>query len=273
MELTRSELGVLHLSVVGAAALVQARVHGRAAVAQRAGAAAHVGVRGVEVLRTLESLMVVSVGVQPAVAVFPLCVRYPQVPGQISEQQVVQQPQHRGGFPASRRLQVPRASVRLICSSSRLKCTQRNYVTVILASHFSVGRPPSPARRVRETACSSSLCSLISALTSDSNSEDWPLCAAAAAAAAAVCASVRAPPRTDCFCDSNTARRRPPINGRARSRRSDALWVLQLLLNLEQMSRNEKNAKMTLDKILRKSPLKLGLSGKIFKRNYFCQCV
>lgn len=106
IELTRSKLGVLHLSVVGAAALVQPRVHGRATVPQRAGAAAHVGVRGVEVLWTLESLVIVPVRVQPAVAVLPLCVRYPG-PGQISEQQAVEQASHPGASPASRRLQLP----------------------------------------------------------------------------------------------------------------------------------------------------------------------
>lgn len=67
--------------------------------------------------------MVVPVRVQPAVAVLPLCVRYPQVPGQISEQQAVEQACHPGGSPASRR-----ASVRVICSSSRLIfCNRRNF--------------------------------------------------------------------------------------------------------------------------------------------------
>lgn len=80
-ELTRCKLGVVHLPVVGAAALVQPCVRGRAAIAQRAGAAAHGGVHGVKVLRTLETLVIIPISVQPAVAVLPLCVRYPQIPG------------------------------------------------------------------------------------------------------------------------------------------------------------------------------------------------
>ena len=95
-ELTRCKLRVVHLPVVGAAPLVQPRVRRRAAVAQRAGAAAHGGVHGVQVLRTLEALMIVPIRVQPAVAVLPLRVRYPQIPGQISEQQAVQQAHHPG---------------------------------------------------------------------------------------------------------------------------------------------------------------------------------
>lgn len=93
-ELTRCKLCVVHLSVVGAHALVQARVCGRAAVAQRAGAAAHGGVGGVEVLRTLEAVVIVPIRVQPPMAVLPLRVRYPQIPGQISQQQAVQQAHH-----------------------------------------------------------------------------------------------------------------------------------------------------------------------------------
>lgn len=89
-------LRVVHLPVVGAAALVQPRVRGRAAVPQRAGAAAHGGLRGVKVLRTLETIVIIPTSVQPAVAVLPLCVRYPQIPGQISEQQAVQQAHHPG---------------------------------------------------------------------------------------------------------------------------------------------------------------------------------
>lgn len=131
IEPTRSKLGVLHLSVVGAAALVQPRVRGRAAVAQRAGAAAHVGVRGVEVLRTLESLVVVPVGVQPAVAVLPLRVRNAQVPGQISQQQTPQQARHpAGSVPPPTRpggFGYRRASVPVTCSSSRSICNQRNF--------------------------------------------------------------------------------------------------------------------------------------------------
>ena len=95
-ELTRCKLRVVHLPVVGTAPLVQPRVRRRAAVAQRAGAAAHGGVHGVQVLRTLEALMIVPIRVQPAVAVLPLRVRYPQIPGQISEQQAVQQAHHPG---------------------------------------------------------------------------------------------------------------------------------------------------------------------------------
>lgn len=83
-QLTRCELGVLHLPVVGAAALVEPCVGGRAAVTQRAGAAAHGGVHGVKVLGTLEAFMIIPISVQPPVAVLPLCVRDPQVPGQIS---------------------------------------------------------------------------------------------------------------------------------------------------------------------------------------------
>lgn len=96
IKLTRCKLGVVHLPVVGAAALVQPCVHGRAAVAQRAGAAAHGCIWGVKVLRTLEALMIIPISVQPAVAVLPLCVRYPQIPGQISQQQAVQQAHHPG---------------------------------------------------------------------------------------------------------------------------------------------------------------------------------
>ncbi|TNN73038.1 hypothetical protein EYF80_016708 [Liparis tanakae] len=94
--LTRCELGVVHLPVVGAAALVQPRVRGGAAVAQRARAAAHGGVHGVKVLRTLEAIVIIPISVQPAVAVLPLCVRYPQIPGQISQQQAAQQAHHPG---------------------------------------------------------------------------------------------------------------------------------------------------------------------------------
>lgn len=93
-ELTRSVLGVVHLPVVGADALVHPRVRGRAAVAQRARAAAHRGVRGVEVLRTLEALVIIPTGVQPAVAVLALRVRDPQVPGEVSEQQAAQEAHH-----------------------------------------------------------------------------------------------------------------------------------------------------------------------------------
>lgn len=99
-KLTGSKLRVLHLPVVGAASLIQTRVHGRAAVTQGAGAAAHCGVRGVKVLRTLETIVVIPIDVQPAVAVFPLCVRYAQIPGQISEHQAAQQALH---HPRSRR--------------------------------------------------------------------------------------------------------------------------------------------------------------------------
>lgn len=105
--LTRCKLGVVHLPVVGAAALVQSCVHGRAAVAQRAGAAAHGGVHGVKVLGTLEAVMIIPISVQPAVAVLPLCVRYPQIPGQISQQQAAQQAHHPGeprGFTESVRV-------------------------------------------------------------------------------------------------------------------------------------------------------------------------
>lgn len=142
--LTRGKLGVLHLSVVGAAALVEARIHGRAAVPQRAGAAAHVGVRGVEVLRTLESLVIVPVRVQPAVAVLPLCVRYPQVPGQISEQQAVQQAHHPGGGFYSPPHRVPEGSAIPEKRQSELSAPHRGYfairetlnrVTVILPFH------------------------------------------------------------------------------------------------------------------------------------------
>lgn len=119
-QLTRCKLGVLHLPVVGAAALVQPCVRGRAAVPQRAGAAAHGGVHGVKVLRTLEALVIIPISVQPPVAVLPLCVRYPQVPGQVSEQQAVQHSHHSGGFPASWTLQLHRsASVRVSGSSLR----------------------------------------------------------------------------------------------------------------------------------------------------------
>lgn len=95
-KLTRCKLGVFHLPVVGAAALVEPCVRGRAAVSQRAGAAAHGGVHGVKVLRTLEALVIIPIRVQPPMAVLPLCVRYPQVPGQISEQQAAQQAHHPG---------------------------------------------------------------------------------------------------------------------------------------------------------------------------------
>lgn len=95
-KLTRCKLGVFHLPVVGAAALVEARVHRGAAVAQSARAAAHGGVRGVKVLRTLEAIVVVPVGVEPAVAVLALRVRDAQVPGEVSEQQAAQQTHHPG---------------------------------------------------------------------------------------------------------------------------------------------------------------------------------
>lgn len=94
--LTRCELGVFHLPVVGAAALVEARVHRGAAVAQSARAAAHGGVRGVKVLGTLEAIVVVPVGVEPAVAVLALRVRDAQVPREVSEQQAAQQTHHPG---------------------------------------------------------------------------------------------------------------------------------------------------------------------------------
>lgn len=68
--LTRCDAGVLQLTaVVGAAALVQPGVGRGAAVAQRARAAADGGVQGVEVLRTLEALVVVALHVHPTVAV------------------------------------------------------------------------------------------------------------------------------------------------------------------------------------------------------------
>lgn len=126
IQLTSSKLGVVHLSIVGAAALVHPRVHGRAAVAQRAGAAAHVGVRGVKVLRTLEALVIVPVRVQPAVAVLPLCVRYPQGPGQVSEQQAVQQAPHPGQRQSQ--LSAPHGGQFAIRETS-------DYVTVIVPFH------------------------------------------------------------------------------------------------------------------------------------------
>lgn len=87
---------VLHLSVVCAGPLVETRVRGRAAVAQRAAPAAHRGVRRVKVFRTLNALMVISTAVQPAVAVLSLGIRYPQIPCQIPQDQAIQQAHHTG---------------------------------------------------------------------------------------------------------------------------------------------------------------------------------
>lgn len=71
--------------------------------------------------------MVVPVGVQPAVAVLPLGVRYPQVPGQIPQQQAVEQAHHPGGFPASRRRRRPESvSPRLICNRRNVQLRHRH---------------------------------------------------------------------------------------------------------------------------------------------------
>lgn len=119
-KLTRCELGVFHLPVVGAAALVEARVHGGAAVAQRARAAAHGGLRGVKVLGTLEAIVVVPVGVEPAVAVLALRVRDAQVPGEVSEQQAAQQTHHPGEPQRSTPDGVP--GVRASLTAARSSC-------------------------------------------------------------------------------------------------------------------------------------------------------
>jgi len=50
---------VLHFSVVRAGSLIETRIRGRAAVAQRAAPAAHRCVRRIKVLRTLKTLMVI----------------------------------------------------------------------------------------------------------------------------------------------------------------------------------------------------------------------
>lgn len=119
-KLTRCELGVFHLPVVGAAALVEARVHGGAAVAQRARAAAHGGLRGVKVLGTLEAIVVVPVGVEPAVAVLALRVRDAQVPSEVSEQQAAQQTHHPGEPQRSTPDGVP--GVRASLTAARSSC-------------------------------------------------------------------------------------------------------------------------------------------------------
>lgn len=94
---TRCILGVVGgRPVVGAAVLLQARVRGGATVAQRARAAAHGGVGRVEVLRALEAVVVVAVGVQPAMTIFPLRVRDSHIPREVSEQEAVQQAHHPG---------------------------------------------------------------------------------------------------------------------------------------------------------------------------------
>lgn len=88
---------VLRFSVIRACSLVQTRIRGGAAVAQSAAPAAHSRIQSIKILRTLEALMVIPTGVQPAVAVLSPGIRYPQIPRQIAQQEAVQQAHHTGG--------------------------------------------------------------------------------------------------------------------------------------------------------------------------------
>lgn len=92
--LTRHQLRALQPPVVGAAALVQPSVRGRATVPQRAGAAAHGRVPGVEAFWALEAFVIVSVPIQPAVTVFPLRIGYPQVHHELPEHQEMHKAPH-----------------------------------------------------------------------------------------------------------------------------------------------------------------------------------
>lgn len=85
---------VLAVPVVGAAALVQARVRGSTAVTQRAASATNRRVRRVHVLRTLEAFMVVSAVVQPAVTVLSPSFGDVQVPCEITQKETAYPTRH-----------------------------------------------------------------------------------------------------------------------------------------------------------------------------------
>lgn len=113
--------------------------------------------------------MIVPVRVQPAVAVLPLCVRYPQVPGQVSEQQAVQQAPHPGGFLRSGGVSYRTASVGVICSTWRSICNQRNFRLRHCHRSFPHSlktKPLQPADWENPTGFSL-YATLVSALTSD----------------------------------------------------------------------------------------------------------
>lgn len=85
---------VLAVPVVGAAALVQARVRGGTAVPERAIPATHCRIRRVQVLRTLEAFMVVPAGVQPAVTVLSPCTGHAQVPCEKTQKEAAYPARH-----------------------------------------------------------------------------------------------------------------------------------------------------------------------------------
>lgn len=78
-------------AVIGAAALLQPGVGRRAAVAQRAGAAADGGVQRVEVLRALEALVIVALHVHPAVAVLSRLLGAHRAPAQPAQEEAERQ--------------------------------------------------------------------------------------------------------------------------------------------------------------------------------------
>lgn len=89
--------------MVGAASLLQPRLGGRAAVAQRAGAAADGGGRSVKALGALEAVVVAALPVHPAVAVLPAAA-LPAAAAQQPQQEAAQQqqpppPRHRPALP------------------------------------------------------------------------------------------------------------------------------------------------------------------------------
>lgn len=102
--LTGADRRLRRLPVVGAAALLQPRLGGRATVTQRAGAAADGGGRSVEALWALEAVVVAALPVHPAVAVLSAAA-LPAAAAQQPQQEAAQQqqpppPRHRPALPA-----------------------------------------------------------------------------------------------------------------------------------------------------------------------------
>lgn len=95
--LTCGDAWVLQLAaVVGAATLLQPGVPRGATVAQRAGAAADSGVQRVEVLRTLEALVVVALHVYPTVAILSGLLGARGAPAQPAQKEVQRQQRPHG---------------------------------------------------------------------------------------------------------------------------------------------------------------------------------
>lgn len=91
-DLTGGIFGVFSVPVVGAAALVQTRIRGGAAITQRAAPATNPRISRVQMFRTLKAVVIVPNTVQPAVAV--LGPSMGQVPCQIKQNETVHPVRH-----------------------------------------------------------------------------------------------------------------------------------------------------------------------------------